>query len=324
MRRTFGFLWLVALGAPVAAGGAEPEKFPTKVVRLVVPQTPGGASDALGRIVAQKLSERWGHQVVVENRPGAGGNIGTESVAKSPPDGYTLLLSYAGTQAINPSLYKHLPYDAINDFQPVATLAVVPFVLAVNPKFPAKNMGEFLALVREKPGEVNYGSAGNGSVNHLLGEMLNSAARIKLVHVPYKGAAPAITDLIGGRIQAVFSSMPSIIQHMREGSVRALAVTSAKRSAAAPDLPTIAESGVAGFDVNPWFGVLAPARTPMPIVRQINADIAAVVKDKDTQTRFEAQGAAPLLTTPEQFLEMLRADVAKWGAVVKASGAQLD
>jgi tripartite-type tricarboxylate transporter receptor subunit TctC len=304
---------------PVAA-----QQFPSKPVRIIVPQTPGGASDALARVIAQKLGQQWGQQVIVENRAGAGGNIGTEAVAKSPPDGYTLLMTYVGTQAINPSLYAKLPYDSVKDFQPVATLAVVPFVLAVNPNVPAKTVQEFVALVRAKPNQITYGSAGNGSVNHLLGEMLNGAAGIHMVHVPYKGAAPAITDLIGGQIQAVFSSMPSVVQHIRQGSVRALAVTSAKRSAAAPDLPTIAESGIPGFDVNPWFGLLAPAGTPMGIVRQLNGDVAAALKEKDTQERFAGQGAEPFLTTPEEFLALLQADVERWAKVVKDSGAKLD
>jgi tripartite-type tricarboxylate transporter receptor subunit TctC len=302
-----GFGLACATSLPSAA-----QTFPSKPVRIVVPQTPGGASDALARIIAQKLNDKWKQPVVVENKPGAGGNIGTELVAKSPADGTTLLMSYAGTQAINPSLYASLPYDSVKDFQPVATLATVPFVLIVNKNLAATDMRQFLALAREKPDQIAYGSAGNGSVNHLLGVMVSTDAKVKMMHVPYRGAAPALTDLMSGQIQAVFTSLPSVIGHIREGAVRPLAVTSAKRAGAAPDVPTIAESGVAGFDVSPWFGLLAPAGTP------------AALKEKDTIERFTGQGAEPLVTTPEQFLALLQADVEKWGKVVKASGAKLD
>lgn len=309
----------LVIGLPAAA-----QTFPAKPVRIVVPQTPGGASDALARIIAQKLNEKWKQPVVVENKPGAGGNIGTELVAKAPGDGYMLLLSYAGTQAINPSLYTSLPYDSIKDFAPVATLATVPFVLIVNKNLAATDLRQFLALAREKPDQIAYGSAGNGSVNHLLGVMLGTEANVRLLHIPYRGAAPALTDLMSGQIQAVFTSLPSVIGHIREGSVRPLAVTSAARAGAAPDVPTIAESGVPGFDVNPWFGLLAPASTPVALVRQINADINAALQDKDTIDRFKDQGAEPLITAPEQFLALLQADVEKWAKVVKASGAKLD
>ena len=310
---------LGAIAAPAAA-----QSFPSRSVRIIVPQTPGGASDVLARVAGQKLGERWGQTVVVENRPGAGGVIGTDQVAKAPADGYTLLMSYAGTQAINPSLYATLPFDSVKDFQPVATLAVVPFLLVVNPKVPAQNLTEFLELARRTQGGVTYGSAGNGSVNHLLGEMLKADTGAALVHVPYRGAAPAIADVISGQIQSVFTSMPSVIQHVRQGSVRALAVTSAARTPALPDLPSIAEAGVAGFDVNPWFGLLAPAGTPEAVVRRINADVAAMLGERATQDVFRAQGAEPYQTTPEAFLAQLRADVQRWAEVVKASGAKLD
>jgi tripartite-type tricarboxylate transporter receptor subunit TctC len=309
----------LALGLPAAA-----QSFPSKPVRIIVPQTPGGASDALARVIAQKLNEKWKQPVVVENKPGAGGNIGTELVAKSPADGYTLLMSYAGTQAINPSLYTSLSYDSVKDFAPAATLATVPFVLIVNKNVPAADLRQFMTLAREKPDQIAYGSAGNGSVNHLLGVMLGTEANLRLMHIPYRGAAPALTDLMSGQIQAVFTSLPSVIGHIREGAVRPLAVTSAKRAGAAPDVPTIAESGVPGFDVNPWFGLLAPARTPPAIVGQINAGVAAALREKETIDKFRDQGAEPLITTPEQFLVLLQADVEKWAKVVKASGAKLD
>ena len=315
---------LAAATLAVAGGAAQAEGFPAKPVRLVVPQAPGGASDALARIVGQKLSERWGQPVVVENRVGAGGNIGTEAVAKSAADCYTLLMAYVGTHAINAALYKKLPFDPNRDFATVATLATVPFVMVVNAAVAAKDVQELVALARTKPGGLTYASAGNGSVNHLLGEMFNMATKVKLVHVPYKGAAPALTDLISGQVQIAFTSMPSVIQHIRAGTLRALAVTSARRSATLPDVPTLAEFGLAGFDVNPWFGILGPAGTPAETVKQINADIGAVLRMKEVQERFAGQGAEPFITTPEQFNEFARADVAKWAVVVKESGATVD
>jgi tripartite-type tricarboxylate transporter receptor subunit TctC len=300
------------------------QAFPSRPVRIVVPQAPGGASDALARIMGQKLSERWRQQVVVDNRPGAGGVIGTDIVAKAAPDGYNLLLAYDGTHAINASLYKSLPFNTLTDFSTVATLANVPFVLVVNPALPAKDVSEFVAYAKTNSGKVNYGSAGNGSVNHLLGVMFSKGAGVQLVHVPYKGAAPALTDLIGGTIQAVFTSMPSVVGFVQAGRVRALAVTSAKRSNTLPNLPTIAEAAIPGFDVHPWFGLLAPARTPAAVVKQMNNDIAALIRTKEVADAFAAQGAEPFITTPEAFNQMLKRDIDKWAVVVRESGAKLD
>ena len=316
-------LSLIAIGAalvqyPMAAA----QSFPTKSVRIIVPQTPGGASDALARIIGQKLSEKWGQPVVIDNRPGAGGNIGMDLVAKSPADGYTLLLSYVGTHAINGSLYKNLPFDVEKDFVPVATLATLPFVAVINPNVPVTNMQELAALARKQP--VYYGSAGNGSVNHLLGEMFNSAANVKLTHVPYKGAAPAMADLLGGQIQVVFTSMPSVAQHIRAGTLRPLAVTSAKRSETFRDLPTIADSGYSGFDVDPWFGLFAPGTTLPAIVKQINADVNASLKTREVTEKFSAQGAEAYESSPEQFAALVKTDITKWSKVVKDSGATVD
>jgi tripartite-type tricarboxylate transporter receptor subunit TctC len=290
----------------------------------VVPQTPGGATDVLARALGQKLSERWGQPVVVDNRGGAGGIIGTDFVAKAPADGYTLLVTYTGSQAINQSLYTKLPYDSIKDFQTVATIAVVPFFLVVNPTLPAQNLAEFIALARAKPDHITYASSGSGSINHLLGEMLNRETGIRLVHVPYKGVAPALTDLIGGQVDAAFASVPSVIQHIQSGAVRALAISSRTRSTTAPDVPTIAEAAVPGFDVNPWWGILAPARTPAAIVRRVNADVGEILKTDAMRAFLKTQGADALITTPEAFLALLESDVAKWAEVVKASGARLD
>jgi tripartite-type tricarboxylate transporter receptor subunit TctC len=324
-RSTFARLGAAAFLLPMlAAGIAAAQAFPVRPVRIVVPQAPGGASDALARIIGQRLSERWRQQVVVDNRTGAGGIIGTDIVAKSAPDGYTLLLAYDGTHAINASLYQRLPFNTLNDFSTVATLANVPFVMAINPALPAKNVSEFIAYAKANDGKVNYGSAGNGSANHLLGVMFGKGAGVNLVHVPYKGAAPALTDLIGGTIQAVFTSMPSVVGFVQAGRVRALAVTSARRSATLPNLPTIAEAAIPGFDVHPWFGVLAPARTPAAVVNRINEDIAALIATREVADAFAAQGAEPFITKPDAFKRILERDIDKWAVVVKASGAKLD
>lgn len=306
--------------APLAA--AEP--FPSRVVKFVVPQTPGGATDVFARKFAQVLSEKWGQPVIVENRAGAGGVVGTDAVAKSAPDGHTLLVTYAGSQAINPSLYSKIPFDSVKDFQTVATLAVTPFILIVHTQLPAKDLGEFIALARAKPDALTYASSGNGSVNHLLGEMLKSESGIKMLHVPYRGVAPAITDVIGGQVDSAFSSVPSVLQMIRTEKVRALAISSGRRNAAAPEIPTIAESGFPGFDVNPWWGILAPAGTDMAIVRKINSDVESVLRSPEMIAFLATQGAEPLVTSPEKFLEMLQADIAKWAKVVKDANVKLD
>jgi tripartite-type tricarboxylate transporter receptor subunit TctC len=310
---------IAALAAPATA-----QPYPAKLVKLVVPQTPGGATDVFARKIGQALSERWGQPVVIENRAGAGGVVGTDVVAKSPPDGYTLLVTYAGSQAINPSLYSKIPFDSVKDFQTVATIAVTPFILIVRPKLAANNLAEFIALVKEKPGTLTYASSGNGSVNHLLGEMLKAEAGISMLHVPYRGVAPAITDVMGGQVDSAFSSVPSVMQMIRGGNVRALAVSSARRIAVAPEIPTIAESGFPGFDVNPWWGILAPAGIDMAIVRKINSDVAAILQSKEMIDFLATQGGEPLITSPEEFLALLQADVVKWAKVVKGAGVTLD
>ncbi|MCL4182693.1 MAG: tripartite tricarboxylate transporter substrate binding protein [Burkholderiaceae bacterium] len=313
---------LLAAALFAVAAFAHAQTFPNKTVRIVVPQTPGGASDTLARVVATKLGAHWNQPVVVENRAGAGGNIGMEVVAKSPADGYTLLMSYVGTHAINGALYSNLPFDPEKDFAAVATLATLPFVAVVNPNLPVKTMSELAELAKKQP--VSYGSAGNGSVNHLLGEMFNAAAGVKMLHIPYRGAAPAMTDLVGGQIQVVFTSMPSVAGFIRNGSLRAVAVTSAKRAVAFGDIPTIAESGYPGFDVNPWFGLFAPAGTPAAVIGKLNTDINEVLRAPDVIEKFTAAGAEPYLTTPAQFGAVLKDDIAKWSKVVRDSGAKVD
>ncbi len=303
---------------------ASAQDYPARNVRFIVPQVPGGATDVFARAVGQKLSDRWGRTIVVENRGGAGGTLGTDVVAKSAPDGHTMLVTYAGSQAINQSLFPKLSYDSVKDFQTVATLAVTPFLLIVNNSLPAKSLKEFIALARGRPDVMAYASSGNGSVNHLLGEMLKIDANIRMLHIPYKGVAPAITDVIAGQVDAAFTSVPSVIQHVASGRVKVLAVTSARRVAIAPTVPTIAESGFAGFDVNPWWGILAPAATDPRIVRKVNSDVAEIQRTREIQDFFKAQGAEALITSPEEFQKMLVSDVQKWAKVVKASNARID
>lgn len=303
---------------------ATAEDYPTRAVRIIVPQSAGGATDTFARSIGQKLSERWKQPVVVENRAGAAGIIGTDSVAKAPADGYTLLVTYEGSQAINPSLYEKLPFDSIKDFEPIATIAVTPFLLIVGPKAEAKTLREFLAMARANPGKLNYGSAGNGSVNHLLGEMLKVEAGIDITHVPYKGAAQAISDVIGGHLDSAFASAPSVIAAVQQGLVRALAVSSGQRVAIAPDTPTIAEGGVKDFDVNPWWGIFGPVGLSPSIVSQINQDVAEILKSPDFQEVLAKQGAAPLTSSPEAFRALLAKDIGKWTKTVKAAGVKMN
>ena len=320
--KSIALISLLTWAAASTLTTSQAQTFPSKPVRIVVPQTPGGASDALARIVGQKLSEKWGQAVVIENRAGAGGNIGMDVVAKAPADGYTLLMSYVGSHAINVSIYKKLPFDPEADFSAVATLANVPFIVTANANLPVSNMKELAAYAAKHP--ISFGSAGNGSLNHLLGEMFSSVSQTKLLHVPYKGAAPALTDLIAGQTQLVFTSLPSIAQHIRAGTVKGLAVTGSKRAQAFKDIPTIAESGYPGFVINPWFGLFAPKGTPSAVIKQINNDIKKILEEKDTLDKFAVLGAEPFEVTPQELTAMLHADILKWAAVVKISGATVD
>ena len=298
------------------------QDFPNRPVKIIVPQTPGGASDALARIVGQKLSEKWQQSVVIENRAGAGGNVGMEVVAQSPADGHVLLMSYVGSHAINASLYKKLPFDPVKDFAPVATLATLPFVLVARPDASFKNVKEMIDVGQKT--SLTFGSAGNGSVNHLLGVMFNNAAGTKMEHIPYRGAAPAMQDLLSGQINVVFTSLPSVAGAIRNGTLRPLALTSQARSGTFPQVPTLAESGLKDFDVSPWFGLFAPGQTSAAVVRKINQDVQEILKNKEVIDKFNAQGADPLIRQPAEFAAILKTDLAKWAEVVRQSGAQID
>jgi tripartite-type tricarboxylate transporter receptor subunit TctC len=316
---------IVVLAAVLASGvSAAADKagaYPTKPVRLVVPLTAGGPTDILARIVAVPLAEPLGQQVLVDNRPGAGGNIGADIAAKSPPDGYTLFMGTSGPLAINSSLYPKLPFDPIRDFAPIILVASAPFVVIVNASVSASNVKELIALAKAKPGQLNYGSV-PGSASHLSTELFKLMAGVNIVHIPYKGAVTATTDVMAGQIQLSFASTPGSMPVVKAGKVKALAVTSAKRIAKLPDVPTIAESALPGYEGSVWYGVVAPASTPREIVQRLHREIAHIVDQPMHRERMIAADFEPTTSTPEQFARFIRSETAKWAKVVKASGAK--
>ncbi|MCW5605259.1 MAG: tripartite tricarboxylate transporter substrate binding protein, partial [Burkholderiales bacterium] len=298
--------------------------YPVRPVRIIVPFAPGGGSDIIARVMAAHLREPLGQQLIIDNRPGAGTIIGAELAAKSAPDGYTLFLGITGTMAINPSLYVRLPYDPVRDFAPAALVAVSSFMLAVHPGVPAKSVQDLIALAKASPGKLNYASAGTGSSLHMAGELFKYATGTNMLHVPYKGTGPAMTDLVSGRVQLIFSTMPPVLPQVKTGKLRALGVTTIKRAAAAPDVPTIAESGVKGFDVSNWQGVLAPAKTPAPIVRKLNQDIIKALAVPGMTEALAKQGLEPAGGKPEAFGMLIKSEIAKYTAVVKAAKIVVD
>jgi tripartite-type tricarboxylate transporter receptor subunit TctC len=289
-----------------------------------VPFAAGGGTDLLGRTLAQKLNEAWGYPVVVDNRAGGGGNIGTDIVAKSPPDGYTLLMGYVGNLAINPFLFRNLPYDSLKDFAPITLAATAPNVLVAHPSVPAKSAKELVALARAKPGMLNYASAGNGTVGHMVAELFKTVTDVNIVHVPYKGNGAAISDMLGGQVQLMFSAPASVIAHIKSGKLRSIAVASAKRVNGLDEVPTFAEAGYPAVEATAWYGVLAPARTPSPIVRKLNSELGRIIKLPDVRERLASQGYDATSCTPEEFTNIIRGDLQKWQKVVKASGARVD
>jgi tripartite-type tricarboxylate transporter receptor subunit TctC len=305
-------------------GAVMAQPYPSHTVKIVVPFPPGGSNDIIARILAQKLTERDGQPFVVENRGGAGGNIGSDAVASSDPDGYTLLLTAPPPLTTNAALYKNLKYDPSRAFAPIALVATVPIVLVVHPSIPVKNVQELIALARAKPGVLNFGSSGNGSTNHLAGELLKSLTGIDIVHVPYKGAAPAMTDLIGGHIPMMFDNMPAVLPQVQGKVINAIAVAGATRASALPDVPTVAESGVPGFEAFSWFGLVAPAKTPTPVLARLQADVEAILKMPDVQKRFTELGAEPGALSGNAFGKFLADDTAKWTKIIQSSGATVD
>ena len=325
-RRTFVLAATVATAAVSLAPFAAlaQAQFPAKPITIIVPFSAGGTTDILARVIGQYMGRDLGQTVVVDNRAGAGGNIGGQAAARAPADGYTLFMGTVGTHAINQSLYRKMPFDPIKDFAPLSRVAMVPNLLVANPSQPFKSVKEMIAFAKANPGKINFGSSGNGSSIHLSGELFKQMAGVDMQHVPYRGSAPAVSDLLGGQISVMFDNMPSAIPHVKGGKLRALAVTTAKRSPALPDVPTIAEAGVPGYEATSWFGLLAPAGTPAPVVAKLNASILKALADPEVKKKLAEQGAEPHGEKPEQFAAFIESETVKWGKVVKESGASLD
>ena len=316
---------LLCLGAAAhSTATAQPATYPTKPIRLVVPFTPGGSTDILARAIGQELTRAWGQSVIVDNVPGAGGAIGADKVAKAPADGYTLLMGHIGTLAVNPSLYPKLPYNPLKDFAPVAGVARVPNVLVVHPSVPAKDVRELVALAKAKPGQLNYGSGGNGSAANLATEYFKLQTGVSMVHIPYKGTAPAVTDLIGGQIQVLFTGAPAVIGHIKSGQLRALAVSSPKRLDALPDLPTVAESGYKDFEADQWYGVVAPAGTPREVISKLNVQINAALNTPELKARLSAEGAVAMPGTPEALGQLMAREITRWKPVITSGRVKAD
>ena len=313
---------LLALGLAWGPTVTAQQNYPVKPVRFIAPFPPGGSTDLLARIVALKLTETWGQQVIVENRGGAGGTIGVALAAKAAPDGYTIVMGHVGTFGANPTLYPKLPYDAIRDFAPITILATVPNGMAVHPSFPARNAREFIAIARARPKQVLYASGGSGSASHLAAVFFELQAKVDLVHIPYKGTGPAMIDLIAGQTSMTITGMTALMPHVKSGRLRLIGVATTKRLAVVPNVPTISESGVPGFDANQWYGVLAPAATPREIVTRLHADIVKVLARTEVRERLAADGAQPVANTPEEFAAHIKAEIARWAPVVRASGAR--
>jgi tripartite-type tricarboxylate transporter receptor subunit TctC len=315
--------FLVAVLAAVASSAAIAQDYPNRPVTIIVPQAVGGANDILGRILADQLARALGQQFIVENRVGAGGNIGTGAAAKAPRDGYTLLFTISAAHAVNPTLYKQVPFDPVKDFDPVMLVGTVPFLLVVNPSVPATSVQELVALAKKEPGKLAYGSSGNGTTNHLLGEMFKSMAGVDMLHIPYKGVAAILTDMLGGRVQVAFASVPSVRSHVKDGKLRALGISTMKRSSVAPDVPPVGET-VTGYDADFWVALFTPAGTPKEVPAKLYAVLAKALANPEVRERFAAQGADVVGGTPEQLAAALRDDIIKWAKVVKAAGVTID
>jgi tripartite-type tricarboxylate transporter receptor subunit TctC len=318
--------WLRIFAASVSlafSAGALAQSYPSRPIKIVVPFAVGGIADTFSRVIAQKVSDAWGQPVVVENKAGAGGNIGADLVAKSPPDGYTLLMGSIGTQAVNPHLVKNMPYDALRDFAPIAHVLEAEGLLVVNPAVPAKTIPELIALLKAQPGKLSYASAGVGTASHLAGELFKGMAGVDMTHVPYKGNAPAITDVMGGQAQMIFATMPTVIQQARAGRLRPVAVIGSARTKALPDVPTVAET-LPGFEVANWVGLFAPAGTPPEIVRRWNAEVQKVMTSAEVEPRLEAEGARFVPSTPDSFAAFQRSESARWGKMIREAGITVE
>ncbi|QNN56588.1 tripartite tricarboxylate transporter substrate binding protein [Diaphorobacter ruginosibacter] len=321
-RSVLATLAAAACAMPFAASAAD--NYPSKVITIIVPFSAGGTTDILARVIAQDLTRQLGQSVVVDNRAGAGGNIGGALAARAPADGYTLFMGTVGTHAINAALYKKMPFNPVKDFQPLSRVANVPNLLVANPNQPFRTVPELIAYAKAHPGQVNFGSSGSGSSIHLSGELFKMMTKTDMVHVPYKGSAPAVTDLLGNQIAIMFDNMPSAINHVRAGKLRPIAVTTAKRSPELPDVPTIAEAGVPGYEATSWFGMFTVAGTPKPVVDKLSAALAKSLASPEVRTKIKEQGGEVVSETPEQFAAFIQSESDKWAKVVKASGATAD
>ncbi|MFN3569176.1 MAG: Bug family tripartite tricarboxylate transporter substrate binding protein [Polaromonas sp.] len=316
---------LLAAGSAAAQGNTTaPAAYPVKPIRLVVPFTPGGSTDILARAIGLELTRAWGQAVVIDNVPGAGGSLGADKVAKATPDGYTLLMGHIGTLAVNPSLYPALPYDPVKSFAPVAWVARVPNVLVVNPQVAARSVKELVALAKSRPGQLNYGSGGNGSAANLATEYFKLQTGTSLLHIPYRGTAPAINDLIGGQIQLLFTGAPAVLSQIRNGQLRALAVSSPQRLPALPELPTVAEAGYRDFEADQWYGVVAPAGTPRDVITRLNTQINLSLNSPELKARLSSEGAVATPTTPEAFGKHIASEIARWKPVIQSGRVKTD
>ena len=312
------------IGGTPLASVVHAQAYPAKPIRMIVPFAPAGPNDVIGRIVGQKLTETWGQPVVIENRGGSGGTIGVDAGAKSPPDGYTLIMGGSSNLAVAPSLYAKLPYDPQHDLAPVSNVAFVPYVVTVNPRVPAKSMKDLVAIARTKPGFLNYGSSGAGSMSSLAAELINSAGGTRIVHVPYKGTAPAVTAMVSGEIDMMVADLSAVAGHAKAGKLRMLAAAGSRRTRAAPDLPTVAEAGLKGYAVDAWFGIVVPAKTPADIVAKLSSAVAAAVKSPDVRGRFDQLGYDPIGDTSSEFAATIKADIAKFAKIIKAAGIKIE
>jgi len=315
---------VAGLAAILLAAAAFAQSYPTKPIRLIVPFAAGGGNDNVARLVGKSLSDSLGQQMVIDNRPGAGGVLGAELAAKSPPDGYTLFLGGVGSHAINPNLHERLPYDPVRDFAPVILLASAPLILVLHPSVPADSIREFIALARAKPGQLNYASNGNGSSSHLAAVMFEAMAGVAMVHVPYKGLSPALTDLLSGRVQLMFSSVVAILPHIKAGKLRSLAVTGSKRLSSMPELPTVAESGLIGYEASSWYGVLAPAGTPKEIIARLNAETVKALEQPEVRNSLLAEGAEPIGGPPEKFAAHIKSENERLGKLIRDAKIRLE
>lgn len=315
---------LISVFLVFLAASAFSAEYPNKPIHFIVPFPPGGPADILARIIGPRLTQRLGQPIIIENRPGAGGNIASDFVAKSNPDGYNLVLGFVGTHAINNSLYSSMPYDNVKDFAPIAPIASVTIMLVVHPSVPASSTGELIELAKSKPGKLTYGSPGNGTPQHLAGQLFETMAGVDMVHVPYKGAVPALTDLVGGHLSMIFSSLPPALPLINTGKLRGIAVTSLVRSPVSPSIPTISESGLKGFEIVNWYGVFAPTGTPKNIIFILNTEIVKIMNSPEVVKILSEQGAVPMTGTPEQFTTFVKDETNKWAKLVKFSGARID